>query len=57
MVNFEAMVEEGVIAPHDLDLIHWTEDADEAWEFVQNYYAEHPRRAAGADGPAGMSQP
>ena len=27
VVNFEAMVEEGVIAPHDLDLIHWTEDA------------------------------
>src|SRR6478735_12535425 len=34
VVNFEAMVEEGVIAPHDLDLIHWTEDAQEAWDFV-----------------------
>src|SRR6476646_5949034 len=42
VVNFEAMVEEGVIAPHDLDLIHWTEDANEAWEFVRNYYADHP---------------
>jgi predicted Rossmann-fold nucleotide-binding protein len=42
VVNFEAMVEEGVIAPHDLDLIHWSEDANEAWEFVQNYYADHP---------------
>jgi len=42
VVNFEAMVEEGVIAPHDLDLIHWTEDANEAWEFVANYYADHP---------------
>jgi predicted Rossmann-fold nucleotide-binding protein len=42
VVNFEAMVEEGVIAPHDLDLIHWSEDAGEAWEFVTNYYAEHP---------------
>jgi hypothetical protein len=41
VVNFEAMVEEGVIAPHDLDLIHWSEDANEAWEFVQNYYEEH----------------
>ena len=44
VVNFEAMVEEGVIAPHDLDLIHWTEDANEAWEFVSNYYADHPAR-------------
>ena len=42
VVNFEAMVEEGVIAPHDLDLIHWTEDATEAWDFVTNYYEEHP---------------
>ena len=42
VVNFEAMVEEGVIAPHDLDLIHWSEDANEAWEFVTNYYADHP---------------
>jgi len=31
-----------VIAPHDLDLIHWTEDASEAWDFVTNYYADHP---------------
>jgi uncharacterized protein (TIGR00730 family) len=42
VVNFQAMVEEGVIAPHDLDLIHWTEDAREAWDFVQGFYAEHP---------------
>jgi uncharacterized protein (TIGR00730 family) len=42
VVNFEAMVEEGVIAPHDLDLIHWTEDAHEAWDFVNEFYAEHP---------------
>src|SRR5690242_2375729 len=42
VVNFEAMVEEGVVAPHDLDLIHWCEDAEEAWAFVQNYYDRTP---------------
>ena len=42
VVNFEAMVEEGVISPHDLDLIHWCEDADEAWDFVTRFYEEHP---------------
>ena len=42
VVDFNALVEEGVIAPHDLDLIHWTEDANEAWDFVTNFYAEHP---------------
>ena len=51
VVNFEAMVEEGVIAPHDLDLIHWTEDASEAWEFVQNYYADHPAAPLVPSGP------
>ena len=42
VVNFQAMVEEGVIAPHDLDLLHWSEEAGEAWEFVTHFYAEHP---------------
>jgi len=42
VVDFNALVEEGVIAPHDLDLIHWTEDASEAWEFVSRYYDDHP---------------
>src|SRR3982751_2194695 len=43
VVDFEAMVEEGVIAPHDLDLLHWSEDAAEAWDFVTRYYEETPR--------------
>jgi uncharacterized protein (TIGR00730 family) len=42
VVNFDAMVEEGVIAPHDLDLIHWSEEAAEAWEFVTTFYERHP---------------
>jgi uncharacterized protein (TIGR00730 family) len=42
VVNFEAMAEEGVISPHDLDLIHWSEDAEEAWDFVTRFYREHP---------------
>ena len=40
VVNFEALAEEGVIAPHDLDLIHWCEDAQEAWDYVQRYYED-----------------
>jgi len=45
VVNFEAMVEEGVIAPHDLDLIHWSEDAEEAWDYVTRFYKQHPEPA------------
>jgi uncharacterized protein (TIGR00730 family) len=43
MVNFEGLVEEGVIAPHDLDLIHWCEDAEEAWDFICRFYEWEPQ--------------
>jgi hypothetical protein len=42
VVDFEGLVEEGVIAPHDLDIFHWCEDAKSAWSFVQRFYEEHP---------------
>ena len=42
VIDFDAMVEEGVIAPNDVDLLHWSEDADEAWEYVTRFYAEDP---------------
>jgi uncharacterized protein (TIGR00730 family) len=45
VVNFPALVEEGVISPHDLELIHWCETAEEAWDFVCGYYEWDP------DGP------
>ena len=42
VVNFDALVEEGVIAPHDLDIFHWCEDAAQAWDFVQRFYETDP---------------
>jgi len=33
-------VEEGVISPTDLDLIHFVETAEEAWKIVQDFYAK-----------------
>ena len=51
VVNFQAMVDEGVISPHDLDLIHWSEDADEAWDFVTRFYEEHPQPAPAQSAP------
>jgi len=38
VVDFEALAEEGVISPHDLDLITWVETADEAWDAVCKHY-------------------
>src|SRR3954454_12108167 len=53
VVNFQALVDEGVIAPHDLDLIHWTEDPQEAWDYVKRFYAHEPQLAPVLDGNDG----
>src|SRR5215213_6285194 len=45
MVNFEGLAEEGVIAPHDLDLFRWCEEAQEAWDYVQCFYEQDPTPA------------
>jgi hypothetical protein len=29
-----------MIAPHDLELIHWCEDAREAWDYVERFYSD-----------------
>ena len=40
VVNFEALVEEGVIAAKDLELFKFVETADEAWAHVCSYYGQ-----------------
>jgi uncharacterized protein (TIGR00730 family) len=51
VVNFEALAEEGVISPHDLDLLHWSEDAEEAWEYVLRFYERDPNPERVQTGP------
>ncbi|WP_299194337.1 LOG family protein [uncultured Erythrobacter sp.] len=38
VVDFEAIAEEGTISKKDLDLFHWCETADEAWEHISEFY-------------------
>jgi len=38
VVNFEAIAEEGTIAKSDLDLFHWCETAEDAWEHIAEFY-------------------
>ena len=40
VIDFEALADEGVISPADLDLITWVETAEEAWETVQSFYKD-----------------
>ena len=38
LIDFDAMVEDGVISPEDADIITFVETADEAWEIVSERY-------------------
>lgn len=38
VVNWQALVEEGVIGARDLDLITWCETAEEAWQHIARFY-------------------
>jgi len=38
IINFDVMVEEGMIAQHDLTLFQYVESADEAWRKIKDYY-------------------
>jgi len=38
VVNFEAMVEEGVISPEDLNLFEYVETSEEAWEIISKTF-------------------
>ncbi len=42
VVNFEALVDEGVISARDLDLFRFVETADEAWALVTEFYGVAP---------------
>ncbi len=43
VVDFGALVEEGVIGEHDLNLFRFVETAEEAWEKLNVYYATRDR--------------
>lgn len=38
VINFDAMVEEGVISPEDTDLFKYVETAEEAWEIISKAF-------------------
>lgn len=38
VINFDALVEEGVISERDLSIFTYCETAEEGWEVVQNFY-------------------
>jgi len=42
LVNWQFLVDEGAIAPEDLDLISFAEGGAEAWSAIVDFYGRHP---------------
>lgn len=42
LINWQMLVDEGGIAPEDLDLISWAEGGAEAWAAIVDFYSRHP---------------
>ena len=38
LIHFDVLVEEGTIHHSDLDLIHYSDDPQEAWDYIKNFY-------------------
>ncbi len=38
LINLDAMVEEGVIAPEDIDLLHFVDEPQAAWDVIARFY-------------------
>ncbi|WP_191060121.1 LOG family protein [Geminicoccus harenae] len=47
LINFEMLVEEGMISPDDLDLFQFVDDADEAFRIVTDYHLNNPPKRVG----------
>ncbi len=41
VINFQALVDAGTISPNDLELFHWANTPEEAFEFLQKDLMEH----------------
>jgi predicted Rossmann-fold nucleotide-binding protein len=38
LINFELLVEEGVISAADLDLFQFADEPEAAWEIIRSFY-------------------
>jgi uncharacterized protein (TIGR00730 family) len=39
LINFEALVEEGVISPADLELFQFADEPQQAWDIIREFYS------------------
>ena len=48
VINFDALVEEGVVSERDLGIFTYVETAEEAWDVVRHFYEEQAKKADAA---------
>ena len=41
-INFDVLVEEGTISPENLKMFHYTDDPQEAWDYICAFYKLAP---------------
>ncbi len=46
LVNWEQLVNLGLISPRDLDIIHYSETAEEAWQYIRDFWRDAKAAAA-----------
>ena len=46
LINFDLLIETGMISPQDVGLFHYVETAEEAWDVLRSEYAFDDHRAA-----------
>jgi uncharacterized protein (TIGR00730 family) len=39
LLNLDVLIEEGAISPEDLDLLHYTDDPQDAWDTIKRFYS------------------
>ncbi len=49
LIDFELLVEEGMIAPEDMDLITLVDSPEDAWEAIQRFYILNSGEVVGTD--------
>jgi uncharacterized protein (TIGR00730 family) len=48
IIDFDALLEDEVISPHDLELFHYVDTAEAAWAFIRQHYSLAERTVAEA---------
>jgi predicted Rossmann-fold nucleotide-binding protein len=38
LINFDVLIEEGVISPDDLGLFQYADDPQDAWDIIKQFY-------------------